>query len=68
MGHSVNIDLHPENVQPASSDYIHLLQRNAFFSLITSPTGVTPTQTSIDHIFTNTYESRYQTTTLYFVL
>ena len=54
----INIDLNPENVKPASSDYIHLLQSNAFFLLITSPTRVTSTsQTFIDHIFTNEYES-----------
>ena len=54
----INIDLNPKNVKPASSDYIHLLQSNAFFSLTTSPTRVTSTsQTFIDHIFTNDYES-----------
>ena len=54
----INIDLNPENVKPAASDYIHLLQGNAFFSLITSPTRVTSnSQTFIDHIFTNDYES-----------
>ena len=74
----ININLNPENVKPAFSDNIHLLRSNAFFSLITSPTTVTSnSQTSIDHIFTNDYESivtpgvlltRYPTTTLYFVL
>ena len=54
----INIHLNPENVHPASSDYIHLLQSSAFFSLNTSPTRVTSTsQTSIDHIFTNDYQS-----------
>ena len=54
----ININLNPENVQLASSDYIHLLQNSAFFSLNTSPTRVTSTsQTSIDYIFTNDYKS-----------
>ena len=54
----INIDLDPKNAKPASSDYIHLLQSNAFYSLITSPTRVTFTsQTFIDHIFINDYES-----------
>ena len=53
-----DINLNPENVKPASCDYIRLLQSNAFFSLVTSPTRVTSTsQTSIDCIFTNDYES-----------
>ena len=33
----INIDLNPENVKPASSDYIPLLQSNAFFAIVTSP-------------------------------
>ena len=54
----INIDLSCENVKPASFVYIHLLQSNSFFSLITSSTRVTSTsQTSIDHIFTNDYQS-----------
>ena len=54
----INIDLNPKNVKPAFSDCIHFLQSNAFFSLTTSPTRVTSTsQTFIDHIFTNDYES-----------
>ena len=50
----INIDLNSNLERSPLSDYLLLLQSNALFSLITKPTRVTNTSsTVIDHILIN---------------
>ena len=54
----INIDLNPNNNYASRSDYLHMLESNAFSNLITKPTRVTEnSQTIIDHLLTNDNES-----------
>ena len=54
----INIDLNSDKTLVHLTDYSHILQSNAFISLIDKPTRVTRTsQTVIDHILTNDCES-----------
>ena len=54
----INIDLNSDKNLVCLTDYSHILQSNAFISLIDKPTRVTRTsQTVIDHILTNDCES-----------
>ena len=52
----INIDLNSDS--SSRTDYIHLIESNAFHSLITQPTRVTAdSKTIIDHVLTNDNES-----------
>ena len=54
----INIDLNPNNNYASRSNYLHMLESNAFSNLITKPTRVTEnSQTIIDHLLTNDNES-----------
>ena len=54
----INIDLNPNNNYASRSEYLHMLEINAFSNLITKPTRVTEnSQTIIDHLLTNDNES-----------
>jgi len=54
----MNINLNFDKNAFPLVDYLHLLQNNAFISLIDKPTRVTPTsQTIIDRVLTNDNES-----------
>ena len=50
----ININLDSDINVPHLADYSHVIQSNAFLSLIDQPTRITPSsQTVIDHILTN---------------
>ena len=49
----ININLDSDANVPHLADYSHIIQRNAFLSLIDQPTRITFSQTVIDHILTN---------------
>ena len=54
----INTDLNPKNNSAVQSDYLHMLESNAFSNLMTKPTRVTEnSQTTIDHLLTNDNES-----------
>ena len=49
----VNINLDSDINVPHLADYSHIIQSNAFLSLIDQPTRITSSQIVIDHILTN---------------
>ena len=54
----LNLNTNLSNPPPATLDYLHTLDNNAFCNHITSPTRVTSdSETIIDHILTNVTET-----------
>ena len=54
----INIDLNSSEYTSSQSEYLNVLKSNGFSSLITKPTRVTASsQTTIDHILSNNYDS-----------
>ena len=49
----ININLGSDINVPHLADYSHIIQSNAFLSLIEQPTRITSSHTVIDHILTN---------------
>ena len=49
----ININLDSDINVPHLADYSHIIQSNAFLSLIDQPTRITSSQTVMDHILTN---------------
>ena len=53
----INIDLNPNNYSAVRSDYLLMLESNAFSNLTTKPIRVTEnSQKTIDHLLTNDNE------------
>ena len=54
----INTDLNSNNDSAVRSDYLHMLENNAFSNLVTKPIRVTEnSQTTIGHLFINDNQS-----------